>query len=389
MPDIHLRFGGSTIARTIGCTAWPKLSDKMPKGIDDGSSFAHEGTMLHNCMEERLRDHALFADMLKEGREYKGAVLTEDLLSNKLIPALDAVLGLFVSLDIHEVEGFILEPFVQLIEGQAGGSIDLLAVSRDRKTVLVLDYKFGFNLVDIEDNAQLRFYGLCASVDPDTAGLFTRAEKIVFAIVQPNDQGRDTLQVEECDMDVLDGFEDLAYDAIDEACEEGAELTPTAGAWCQYCPAHATCPAKTGLAAEALRLPPAELEKLSAAMAIVDEVEKWAKAVKKTAHEQMEAGVVIEGFKLVNKRATRVWTGTEEVEKKIRNNKKITAAEAHETKLISPPKMEKLCKAKKVDFKKFEDYISAVSSGTTIAHSDDKRPEALPSLALKALADRL
>jgi len=47
-------------------------------------------------------------------------------------------------------------------------------------------------------------------------------------------------------------------------------------------------------------------------------------------------------------------------------------------KLKSPPQMEKVCKTKKVDFKKYEDLFSSVSSGTTMAHADDKREAALP-----------
>jgi len=119
------------------------------------------------------------------------------------------------------------------------------------------------------------------------------------------------------------------------------------------------------------------------------ELEGWIKAVKKLAHEQAEAGVKIEGYKLVNKRATRVWNDVEAVMKKVRLAKKLKINEACDIKLKSPPQLEKLCKTKKVDFKNYSDYITAVSTGTTLVKEDDKRPEALPNLALKALADRL
>jgi hypothetical protein len=44
-----------------------------------------------------------------------------------------------------------------------------------------------------------------------------------------------------------------------------------------------------------------------------------------------------------------------------------------------------VCKAKGVDFDKFDAYCSATSSGTTIAAESDKRPEYLPT----ALGDEL
>jgi hypothetical protein len=51
--------------------------------------------------------------------------------------------------------------------------------------------------------------------------------------------------------------------------------------------------------------------------------------------------------------------------------------------------MEKVCKAKGVDFKKYESMIHLHSSGTTLVKSDDKRQEALPLPALAAMAAQI
>ena len=75
--------------------------------------------------------------------------------------------------------------------------------------------------------------------------------------------------------------------------------------------------------------------------------------------------------------------------KKVRLAKKIKLENACDIKLKSPPQLEKLCKSLKVDFKSYSNYIASVSYGTTLVKESDKRPEALPNLALKALADRL
>ena len=51
--------------------------------------------------------------------------------------------------------------------------------------------------------------------------------------------------------------------------------------------------------------------------------------------------------------------------------------------------MEKLFATKGVDVGMLSDYITLVSSGTTVAKESDKRPDATPTRALRALAERL
>ena len=393
MPTVHNRIGGSTIARTIECPAWHHLSKDSPK--QSGSNeFADTGTLLHDCMEEfYLADGELsFADMLEKGREYNGIELTQEMIDEKLAPALAAAKELF---DIFNIDDYLVEPFVELIEGDAGGSIDLLAWSVDKSLVLVLDWKFGFVPVVAENNRQLRFYGLCGSVDPATADIFIDADVVVFAVVQPNGTGY-VCENDVCEISVLDSFEVEVYDAIDRVdCVNDDNVMDyvKAGEHCQYCPAHSTCPVKTGEAQAALRLNPTDAVLLNSNMSMVGELEKWCKAVKKMAHEQMELGVMLADWKLVSKRASRVWTDSEEVQKKIRNSKKLTVTETHEPmKLLSPAKLEKVLTSKGLDKDKFKAYYGSVSSGNTVAHCDDKRPEILqaPSpAALAALRDSL
>jgi hypothetical protein len=46
----HLRHGGSNIARTFQCKAWHHLSEGIPEA--PSSTYAEEGTMLHDWMEK-------------------------------------------------------------------------------------------------------------------------------------------------------------------------------------------------------------------------------------------------------------------------------------------------------------------------------------------------
>lgn len=394
MPTKHLPIGGSTIARTMACPAWLHLSKDAPK--QSGSNeFADTGTLLHNCMEEMYGDAGAhtFGDMLIDGREYNGIELTDEMIVNKLKPAFTAVESICDELNIDTLT---LEPFVELVPDQAGGSIDVIAVSECGADILVLDYKFGHVSVLASENKQLLFYGLCAAVDPETALMYRKAERITFAIVQPNDVGV-TLDTWACKIGVLDGFEDEVYRAIDIVesitSDETAAPHTKAGEHCRYCPALPTCPKKTGVAEAALRLNPADAVSLNANMAMVSELEQWCKAVKKQAHEQLELGVKLADWKLVAKRASRVWTDSDTVQKKIRSNKKLTVADTHEApKLMSPAKLEKVLAAKGFDKDYFAAYYASVSSGNTIAHRDDKRAEitqAPTAEALAALRDKL
>jgi hypothetical protein len=133
-----------------------------------------------------------------------------------------------------------------------------------------------------------------------------------------------------------------------------------------------------------------ELASLNEAMSMVDEVESWVRAVRKLAHEQAELGVKIDGWKLVAKRATRVWNDEEAVASIFKKARKLKQADYQNVKMKSPAQIEKVCKQKDVDFSKFEEYISSVSSGSTLAHEEDKRPELPLSVnGLSAVIDRL
>lgn len=382
---IHLKFGGSTAARTMNCPAWLTLADSAPAQVEGKNEPADLGTMLHNCMEEiygcddeelEPRSHAPI--LLEEGREYNGQHLTQDLVNDKLLPAIECVEKMLNELDIDD---WNVEPFVKIDE-DIGGSIDMLAISADKKTVLVLDYKFGFNSVAVKDNDQLKFYALAAACDDSTREWFDQCETITLAIVQPNDDG-DDMQTWSMDMDALDNFES-EYIAAVEASEE-PDAMPKSGSHCKYCPAMTTCPVKTGAALKATRINELTADKLAEYLPLAAEVTAWAKEVNKMAHEQLELGTAIKGYKLVNKRASRVWNDKDAVESKIRKAKKIKLEDGFDMELKSPAQLEKKCKELKIDFDTYGEFISSVSSGTTLAKESDKRPAAIPVQGLAQL----
>jgi hypothetical protein len=388
---IHLKHGGSTAARTIQCPAWQRLSEEVPLTLEGAANVpADEGTMLHNCMEylygEGEEEEVANGNFNPEELigtnigEYNGQKLTQDLIDTKLTPAMNALEAL---MDDYGVTDWKVEPFVK-IDDDIGGSIDFVGRSADYATVIIVDYKFGFVNVEVEDNAQAQFYALAAAIDPLTSDWFgPELETIVLAIIQPNDDG-DDLQTWKTNLRGIDHFETIYLDAVDKS--EDPESMPKSGPACKYCPAEAICPVKTGEAMKATRVNEITADKLAEYLPMAAEVEKWAKAVKKMAHEQLEQGVPIKGYKLIAKRASRVWNNTDDVENKVRKAKKIKLVDGFNSVLKSPAQLEKVCKTLGIDFEKeYAPMLSKLSSGTTLALESNKAPAALPLAGLTQL----
>ena len=381
---IHLKHGGSVAARTLQCPAWIRLSQEVPFTLNGGSNpAADEGTMLHNCMEHlyNAAADAVPKDLLGlPCAEHNGQELTDELIENKLNPAIEALDDL---MDAHDIADWVCEPFVK-IDDDMGGSIDFLGVSGDKKVVLLVDYKFGFHNVEVVDNKQLQFYALAAATDALTSDWFAQdLETIVLAVIQPNGDGED-VQSWVTNMNQIDFFESEYLTAVEKT--ENPEALAKSGPNCKYCPAEAICPVKTGEAMKATRVNELTADKLSEYLPMAEEVEAWVKSVRKMAQEQLELGVQINGYKLVNKRATRVWNNVEEVGAKVRKVKNMKAEDAFDYKLKSPAQIEKVCKDLGVDYKKdFAPLCSSISSGTTIARTADKRAAVIPFVGLEQL----
>ena len=377
----HLRYGGSTAKRTINCSVWHSLADELPKLVEvaGNNPAAEEGTLLHNCMEGIYGFDKEPSLLLKEKAKYLSAELDKEMYDNKLIPAFEATEDLLDKWDIADIE---CEPFVTMRD-DIGGSIDLIGLSVDRKTLLVLDYKFGYYQIDPEENEQLLFYAANASQTEALASMFTHVEQIVLAVVQPVD-GECEAKEWVTTMETVDNFETAYLNAV-EIAENPEGASPNTGEWCKYCPVEATCPAKTGEALKLSRLSEIQADKLAEYLPMAEGIESWIKAVRKLAHEQLELGTPINGYKLVNKRGKRVWNDEKAVETKVRKAKKIKLADGFDYKLKSVAQLEKVCDKLGVDFGVYSEYISSVSSGTTIAKESDKRPAALPIQGLAQL----
>lgn len=354
--------GGSTAERVINCPGSVALVAKMPP--KPSSTFADEGTLLHDCIADLLNlRYASAREMI--GRQYNEQTLTEDLVEDKLLVAM----RLLNTIDPNNEMDYEVEQRVGFGDFLPGvfGSADLLG--RIDNTAIVLDWKFGSGVpVEAEENAQGMFYACAARRTDLTKWIFKDATKVKIVIVQPP-----SIKVWETTPERLDQFERQLVSAVKEAQEDNAMLS--AGKWCKWCAAKPVCPVMTG---EVERVKTAQIAALPADLIggylkTADQLEAWIAELRALAFTMLESGATVPGYKLVAKRATRSWANEETAKALLLEH--LPESELMETKMSSPAVVEK--KLKKLKLALPEGSTVAISSGTTLADVDDPRPQVL------------
>jgi hypothetical protein len=351
--------GGSTAKRVINCPGSVALVQQMPP--QPSSKYADEGTLLHNVISELLdSDTALPEDFL--GTKYNEQELTQDLIDEKLLPALAAL----DEIDPDDRMQYAVETLVNFGDLLPGvfGSTDFLGRIDDK--AVVLDWKFGSGVaVSAEENDQLMFYAAAAMRTPNAHWVFDGATEIELIIVQPPSIKRWVTTPER-----IQRFERELVAAVKEAQRPDARLAT--GDHCRWCAAKPVCPQMNGAIERATRLKIKELnvEQINTMLVQADMLEDWIKDLRALAFQMAESGVKLPDHKLVAKRATRSWVGGA---KEALLALGLTESELME--MASPAQVEKILKKKKLAMP--EDITVAISSGSTLAHRSDPRPEVL------------
>tara|TARA_R110002167_G_scaffold192920_1_gene395517 strand:+ start:552 stop:1691 length:1140 start_codon:yes stop_codon:yes gene_type:complete len=361
----HLKVGGSTAARTLKCPGWIKASENIPRR--PAGQAAIDGSMHHEIMELCQKKGTAPKDYLgfvyKENGQSREFGVDDLDLSNIAHTVTNTIMD---DLDIDQLE---VEPFLQYIKGSVGGSTDLLGLSEDGKTLLSLDYKFGRNKVVAKNNAQLMFYPMCARRDSKTSDMFSKVEKLVLVIVQPQVKG--VVDTWECSIEDLNTFETEFNKALDQVYLKTDVRTP--GSHCNWCPAAPYCETKRLNVMASSLLGAKERNDLQTAANVITEVEDWLKMMKEEMYMQLNRGVALDGWKIIDKRATRKWIDDMATAKALANCKELSEQDVFKSTLLTPPAMEKVIKKKKVDLD-LSDFIVSESSGTTLAPADHASP---------------
>jgi len=396
----HYRYGGSTASRTLTCPGWAMYCEGTEK--DKGSVYANEGTMLHNCCEVLEKDGIGYDELLAQGMEYEDAVLTEESLVNKVIPAMEALDELC---DIYQVYSMDTEQLIE-ITALIGGTIDLSGPGEN--ALIMADYKFGDGeMVYAFENDQLNFYAWAKLKEllksMSLKMLLTDFPKVILAIIQPSDRREKTLDIWETTIDDILAFGKRfeAAVAIGEASKPGENLHP---GHCKYCPRDGHCKAqneKTMAAFKKLDNLVVRGDKnklvvkedyvtldLKDALLMADELEPIIKAIRAFAAKLLEAGTdpADLGRKLIAKRANRQWRDPEKAAVYLK--RKFGAAKAMQSKPISPKQAEDMAKLMNVKLR-LDKLVIKESSGTTLVSITDKRPAVLSQKAIGETLSKL
>lgn len=354
--------GGSTAKRVINCPGSVALVAQMPP--KPSSVYADTGTLLHNVIADVLDGKATPQDFL--GAVHADVTLDQDLIDNKLLPALAALNEIDPDKQM-EYETEVVVGFGDLLPGVFGSS-DI--VGRIGDTAYIVDWKFGDGVaVDVEENPQLMFYAAAAMRTPAAQWAFEGATKVELVIVQPPYVKRWETTPRRIQL-----FEKELMQAVKVAQRPDAPLAQ--GEWCRWCAAKAICPIMTGSAERAMvsALMGLNVDDVSDYLKMADQLESWIKEVRALAMQTLEAGLPVPGYKLVPKRAMRQWVDENKALAAMRDMG-LDAKELTELTILSPAKAEKVLKKYKLALP--DDHVVSVSSGNTLASEDDPRPAVL------------
>lgn len=392
-------MGGSTAERRINCPGSLEAEKAIPDS--DPSEFAVRGSMLHAATELLVTADPADDDELEklldelEGQDlgFEGHDITRDLIDTKLRPAMHSWWWL---IEKYDFDDWFIEQRVSLdsIVPGAFGTADIIAIDK-QKRLHIVDWKFGDGVpVPAVENLGLGFYCGAALYDEDAElQEFTEeidADSIWLHIVQPRESDSEIIHSWETNLDWIENLIDVASARMEVARQPDAPRTP--GKWCKFCKAAAICPTYGSLASDALDIKPEGLDiiALSKALDVAELVYQWANSIFAYAQDQAESGVQIPGRKLVNKRGKRVFTDTDEAEKRLRKAKKkdgkaVRVADIFTKKLLSPAQAETLL-GKKAFKEALGDIVVMHSTGTTLVPESDKRQAVVSGVELLANA---
>ena len=355
--------GGSTAKRVINCPGSVALVQKMPP--KPSSKYADEGTLLHDTIAEHLATLKPLETFL--GKKYEDQVLTQELIDDKLVPAL----ALLDEIDPKQEMSYEVETrvgFGDLLPG-VFGSTDFVGRLGDR--AVVLDWKFGDGvIVTAEENEQLMFYAAAAMRTDALKWAFEGATEIECVIVQPPMIRRWVTTPER-----VAQFEHQLVKAVKAAEQPDAGLK--AGDHCRWCAAKPVCPKMTGAVDRALQvqLKEIDVDTLGRYLKNADLLEDWIKDLRGLALQLLEKDLPVPGYKLVAKRGTRQWANETKALEALHDLGVPRAELLKPEELLSPAQAEKVLKKRKMALP--DDLVVSVSSGTTLASEDDPRPAVL------------
>lgn len=383
----HATFSPSAAERWMNSPGCWQAEQGLP---DEPSPYAALGTFAHAVAEVMLRGATFktaFAKVRTTPVAPEGGISDADRI--EMAPAL-AIYEKHCRAIMIKAPDWQAERQVHLNRLVGGdddcwGTADFMAYSEAEETLYVSDLKYGAGVVvEAQDNPQLKIYAAAALGELQAQG--KSAKHVVTSIVQPRVSATPKT-AEYTAMELMDFGLDV-LDAIAACKEPNAPCVP--GPWVRFCKAKGACKelreqalsaasAEFATTSEGQLRDPADLtnDQLGELLAKGEYLAMWLDTVRKEAFERAAAGKgCAKGFKLVNKRATRVWV--KDAAATIRALRKdlpdnVKPKDFYVQKFMSPAQVEKTF-GKAVLGDKAAKLVQSVSSGMSLVPESDKRP---------------
>lgn len=372
MAVAHSLLGASSASRWMTCPG----SFRVAKAVTDpaGSSrWAAQGTVAHTVGEHLLTHGGPIDQFLGQTLYHDGHAI---LVDQEMVEAVEIYLNTVQPI-VAEADVWAAEQNVNLSSYwypaptpvDLFGTCDLLAYSRRRRRLTIVDYKNGAGVyVSHLDNLQMLYYaagGLAAlqAWDPKADPL-----EVEMIIVQPRVPGREAVRSYVLPViDILLWVETELKPAVAATQQDDAKLIM--GDHCRWCPGRVICPALQAAKLRATQrafspiaddtLTDATPAELSDYLDDAERLEVWIQGVRELAQQRIEDGTPVPGWGLVPTRPRRVWIDESQVETLLRSNGANDIWE--KPKLRSPSQMEKHVGTR--SWRELQPLIEARSSG--------------------------
>lgn len=360
----HSKLAPSGAERWVNCPG-SLIFNELP---GKETVYSKEGTLAHEAAEKALynaplNNNTYSDDMIAGAQVYKQSI--DDFWTNNNI-----------KLNVWETEKAVeLQP---ITTEKGCGRIDYIGTGE--KCILIADYKFGMEKVEVTDNLQLWLYMAAYVTGQQKEHISFKDYTFCIMIVQPRINYVETQIKNYRELAEIARFLNIAAKRalIEEKLPVEYRTFSPCKKCCQYCKGSGQCAAEASQnlsyagIAEKFNNSTLENADLSRIYKHLPDIKKYIENVENVVKDKMTIGEVIPGFKMVQGRHLPKRWVNEESAIEFLKGQNLEEKQIFTYKIITPTAAEKLCN--KADFKSFAALnVSSPFGNPVIVSESDKR----------------